>query len=83
MLGGVDFIHDGVKDDNMTLDVSIWKRFTNNDFAAPNGRQPTSGGAVTADSSCCAICVEHPRPHQWGPDLPFFGHPGHADPLDG
>ena len=42
--------------------------------------QPTSGGAVTADSSCCANCVEPPRPQQWGPDLPFFGH---ADPLDG
>ena len=42
--------------------------------------QPTSGGAVTADSSCCANCVEPPRPQQWVPDLPFFGH---ADPLDG
>ena len=20
---------------------------------------------------------------QWGPDLPFFGHAGHVDPLDG
>ena len=45
--------------------------------------QPTSGGAVTVDSSCCANCVEPPRPQQWGPDLPFFGHAGHADPLDG
>ena len=45
--------------------------------------QPTSGGAVTADSSCCATCVEPTRPQQWGPDLPFFGHAGHADPLDG
>ena len=45
--------------------------------------QPTSGGAVTADSSRCANCVEPPRPQQWGPDLPFFGHAGHADPLDG
>ena len=45
--------------------------------------QPTSGGAVTANSSCCANCVEPPRPQQWGPDLPFFGHVGHADPLDG
>ena len=35
--------------------------------------QPTSGGAVTADSSGCANCVEPPRPQQWGPDLPFFG----------
>ena len=34
--------------------------------------QPTSGGAVTADSSCCANCVEPPRPQQWGPDLPFL-----------
>ena len=45
--------------------------------------QPTNGGVVTADSSCCANCVEPPRPPQWGPDLPFFGHAGHADPLDG
>ena len=45
--------------------------------------QPTSGGAVTANSSYCANCVEPPRPQQWGPDLPFFGHAGHADPLDG
>ena len=42
--------------------------------------QPTSGGAVTVVSSCCANCVEPPRPQQWGPDLPFFWH---ADPLDG
>ena len=45
--------------------------------------QPTSGGDVTVVSSCCANCVEPPRPQQWGPDLPFFGHAGHADPLDG
>ena len=34
--------------------------------------QPTSGGPVTTDSSCCANCVEHPRLHQWVPDLPFW-----------
>ena len=45
--------------------------------------QPTSGGAVTANSNCCANCVEPPRPQQGGPDLPFFWHAGHADPLDG
>ena len=33
--------------------------------------------------AACANCVEPPRPQQWGPDLPFFGHAGHADPLDG
>ena len=37
--------------------------------------QPTSGGAVTVDSSCCANCVELSRPQRWGPDLPFFGKP--------
>ena len=37
--------------------------------------QPSSGGDVTADSSCCANCVEPPRPQQWGPDLPFWGMP--------
>ena len=34
--------------------------------------QPTSGGAVTADKSCCANSVEPSRPQQWGPDLPCF-----------
>ena len=33
--------------------------------------QPTSDGAVIADTSCCATCVEPSRPQQWGPDLPF------------
>ena len=37
--------------------------------------QPTSGGAVTAGSNCCANCVET--------DLPFVGQAGHADPMDG
>ena len=37
--------------------------------------QPTSGVAVTRDSSCCANCVEPPRPQQWGPDLSFLGMP--------
>ena len=58
---------------NRQLNISWWIQTT----------QPTSGGAVTADSSCCANCVEPPRPQEWGPDLPFFGHAGHADPLDG
>ena len=35
--------------------------------------QPTSGGAVTALTNCCANCVETSRPQQWGPDLPCFG----------
>ena len=41
------------------------------------------GGAVTANSSCCANCVEPFRSEQWAPDLPFLGHAGHVYPLDG
>ena len=38
--------------------------------------QPTSAGAVTAVTNCCANCaVEPSRPQQWGPDLPCFGKP--------
>ena len=35
--------------------------------------QPTSGGAVTAVTNCCANCVVPSLPQQWGTDLPFFG----------
>ena len=45
--------------------------------------QPTNGGAVTAVTNCCANCVEPSRPQKWGPNLPFFGQAGHADPQDG
>ena len=34
--------------------------------------QPTSGGAVTAKSSCCANCVKPPRPQQWGARFTVF-----------
>ena len=34
---------------------------------------PTSGGAVTAVTNCCANCVEPSRPQYWGPNLPFWG----------
>ena len=38
--------------------------------------QPSSGGAVTANSSCCANCVEPPRPPSNGdPIYRFFGMP--------
>ena len=38
--------------------------------------QPTSGGAVTAESSCCANCVESPAgpaPSTGGPIYRFLG----------
>ena len=39
--------------------------------------QPTSGGAVTADPSCCANCVEPSGPSN-GARFTVFGHAGHA-----
>ena len=56
---------DGVHGDKDSADV----------FSGFQTTQPTSGGVVTADSSCCANCVEPPRPQQLGPDLSFFGMP--------
>ena len=32
----------------------------------------TERNVVTADSSCCANCVEPPHSQQCGPDLPLF-----------
>ena len=58
-------------------------RLERNQYVYFQTTHPTSGGAVIADSSCCANCVELSRPQQWVPDLPFFGHASHADPLDG
>ena len=77
---GISNSMDGTEDDHIGS-----KRHSKapNDTARLQTTQPTSCGAVTADSSCCANCVEPPRPQQWGPDLPFFGHAGHADPLYG
>ena len=37
--------------------------------------QPTSGGAVTADNSCCANCVEPSAPTKGGPIYRFLGMP--------
>ena len=34
--------------------------------------RPTSGGAVTAVTNCCANCVEPSRHPQWGPDFYRF-----------
>ena len=31
----------------------------------------------------CKLCRTFPSPQQYGPDLTFLGHAGHADPLDG
>ena len=45
--------------------------------------QPTSGGAVTAVTNCCANCVDRSPSQQYGADLRLFRQAGHADPLDG
>ena len=62
----------------LLITLELWTEIL--DSGGLQTTQPTSGGAVTTDSSCCANSVEPPRPQQWGPDLPFFGN---ADPLDG
>ena len=38
--------------------------------------QPTSGGAVTVVTKCCANCVKPSLLQQWGPDLPILGKSG-------
>ena len=43
---------------------------------------PTSDGAVTAVTNCCANCVKPSRHQKWGPYLPLFWQAGYADPLD-
>ena len=40
--------------------------------------QPTSGGAVTAVTNCCANCVEPSRPSNGGPIYRFFWASGPA-----
>ena len=67
----------------MTCSLLMLVQDARGDHIEEKKTQPTSGGAVTADSICCANCVEPSRPQQCGPDLPFFGHAGHAEPLDG
>ena len=39
-----------------------WRIITVNLLLGLQTTQPTSGGAVTVVSSCCANCVEPPRP---------------------
>ena len=50
--------------------ATIWK--------SPQTTQPTSGGTVTADTNCCANCVETFRPRIGGPSYRFYGRSGHA-----
>ena len=38
----------------------------------PQTTHPTNGGAVTAVTNRCAICVKPSSPQHWGHDLPFF-----------
>ena len=83
MGGWMDGLMDGWIDEWMDGWIDGWMDGWKNVYVWLQTTQPTSGGAVTADKNCCANCVEPSRPQQWGPDLPFFGHAGHADPLDG
>ena len=58
---------------NGLMNVSIMRRDGVVElWSMPQMTQPTNGGAVTADTNCCANCVETSRPQQWVPDLSFF-----------
>ena len=66
---------------DMTVDTSLQYELT--PFPWLQTTQPTSGGAVTADSKLlCKLCLTSPPPAM-GSDLPFFGHASNADLLDG
>ena len=55
--------------------VEGWGRNNNMTMTSLQRAQHTSGGAVTADTNCCANCVETSRPQQLRPDSPFFWKP--------
>ena len=81
---GVKLLHKGERRDDLKnyrpIAISVVYKLCM--LMVREGSKRHIGGAVTAVTKCCANCVEPSRP-QWGPDLPFFGQAGHADPLDG
>ena len=50
--------------------------------SAPNDTPCKRWSCHSGYKLLCKLCQNLP-PQQWGPDLPFFGQAGHADPLDG
>ena len=52
------------------------------DIMAPNDIAYTRWSCHSGLKLLCKLCRTSP-PQKWGPDLPFIGHAGHADPLDG
>ena len=72
--GGLSHIYRQFKSGALEMDKTTWDwRFQTT--------QPTSGGAVTADTNCCENGVETSRPQQSEPDLSFFRQVGHVEPL--
>ena len=53
-----------VKDGDMTSLLLVAQKEIGKKRNRLQTTQPTSGGAVTVVSSCCANCVEPPRPQQ-------------------
>ena len=54
--------------------VDLWSLFLMMS-PPPNMSPPPSGGAVTADTNCCANCVETSRPQECGPIYRVLGKP--------
>ena len=71
----------------------IWSKECNEAFERVKRLLMTSPVLITAnyekqfslyvDASDVGVGAVLTQSQQWGPDLPFFGHAGHADPLDG
>ena len=59
-----------------------WMTDLINNIVAPNDTAYKRWSCHSGLKLLCKLC-QPPRPQQWVPDLPFFGHAGHADPLDG
>ena len=59
-----------------------WLNLVNKLLLAPNDTAYKRWSCHSGFKLLCKLCRTSPPPAM-GPDLPFFGHAGHADPLDG
>ena len=60
---------------HLFFECKCYEQKMDEDMGRLQTTQPTSGGAVTANSSCCANCVEPPRPSNGGPIYRFWACP--------
>ena len=68
--------------DTINIHTLIRKLLQTNIPGAPNDTAYKRWSCHSGLANMCKLRQPLP-PQQWGPDLPCFGHAGHADPLDG